>query len=194
MSDTKVRTKERVPAKQQERYASLVSLTDAVCRQHLNEEYAELCRKMAAALCRKRPSPVDNGQPASWACGIVQAIGSVNFLFDKTQAPHWTAHELCAFFGISQSNAALRARQLRTLFHLSPMNWEWTLPSRMAKNPLVWMIQVNGVILDVRMAPREVQELAFAKGLIPYLPTATTTGTTAAAAHSRGPAKEGRHV
>jgi hypothetical protein len=31
---------------------------------------------------------------------------------------------------------------------------------------------VNGFIIDVRHAPREIQEEAFRKGLIPYLPDA----------------------
>ncbi len=32
------------------------------------------------------------------------------------------------------------------------------------------MLEVNGFIMDVRHAPREVQEMAFEKGLIPYIP------------------------
>jgi hypothetical protein len=76
---------------QEPRSVSDVGTTDAVCQKHLCEEYAELCRKMAAALCRKRPSPAETGQAASWACGIAHAIGSLNFLFDKTQKPHLTA-------------------------------------------------------------------------------------------------------
>ena len=35
---------------------------------------------------------------------------------------------------------------------------------------MVWMLQVNGLMLDVRQMPREVQEIAFEKGLIPYIP------------------------
>lgn len=172
MSDPSPRLSERVPAKLQERYQSLVSLTDAVCQEHLTAEYAELCRKMAAALCRKRPSPIESGQAASWAGGIAYAIGAVNFLFDPSQNPHLTARELCALFGISQSNAAAKASQLRTIFDLSPLSWEWALRSKLADNPLVWMVSVNGVLADLRKAPREVQELAVAKGLIPYLPGA----------------------
>ena len=37
-------------------------------------------------------------------------------------------------------------------------------------NPLAWMICVDGFILDVRSAPRKVQEVAYAQGLIPYIP------------------------
>ena len=44
------------------------------------------------------------------------------------------------------------------------------LPSRLDDNPMVWMLQVNGFMVDVRHAPREVQEIAFKKGLIPYIP------------------------
>ena len=35
---------------------------------------------------------------------------------------------------------------------------------------MAWMIQVNGLILDARYAPRWVQEEALSKGLIPYIP------------------------
>ena len=37
-------------------------------------------------------------------------------------------------------------------------------------NPLAWMITVNGFAMDVRTLPREIQEVAYQKGLIPYIP------------------------
>jgi len=46
----------------------------------------------------------------------------------------------------------------------------WTLPSRMEKNPMIWMISLNGFVVDVRNQPKEIQEIAFEKGLIPYIP------------------------
>ena len=46
----------------------------------------------------------------------------------------------------------------------------FTLPSRVDDNPLIWMLEVNGLIMDIRMCPREAQEAAFEKGLIPYIP------------------------
>ena len=53
---------------------------DAFCKQHVNDDYADLCRKLTAKLGRKRPSPLVSGLPNTWACGIVRAIGWVNFL------------------------------------------------------------------------------------------------------------------
>jgi hypothetical protein len=35
---------------------------------------------------------------------------------------------------------------------------------------MIWMIQVNGLIVDARHMPRAIQEEAFHKGLIPYIP------------------------
>jgi hypothetical protein len=38
------------------------------------------------------------------------------------------------------------------------------------QNPLVWMAEVNGLLVDLRDTPREVQVFAYKKGLIPYGP------------------------
>jgi hypothetical protein len=51
-----------------------------------------------------------------------------------------------------------------------PLDPRWTLPSFAEKNPLVWMAEVNGLLVDLRHMPRDLQEIAFAKGLIPYIP------------------------
>ena len=42
-----------------------------------------------------------------------------------------------------------------------------TLPSRIEDNPFVWMVRVNGFIVDVREAPYEIQEQAYYQGIIP---------------------------
>jgi hypothetical protein len=53
---------------------------------------------------------------------------------------------------------------------IDPPPPEWSLPSLLDKNPLVWMAKVNGMLVDLREMPREVQEIAFEKGMIPYIP------------------------
>jgi hypothetical protein len=50
------------------------------------------------------------------------------------------------------------------------MDPNWYLPSKMNDNPLAWQIMFNGLILDVRSLPRNIQEIAYRKGLIPYIP------------------------
>jgi Domain of unknown function (DUF6398) len=159
-----------VPKTVKPRYDEIVELVDAVCRTHLTEEYAALTRDLAAAVARKRPSPLLRGQSRTWACGLTYTIGSVNFLFDPAQQPHVRGADLCTLFGVSPSAGAAKSREIMRLFDIVPLDPRWSLPSRLAENPLVWMIPVNGVIVDMRMMPRERQEQAYALGLIPFVP------------------------
>ena len=55
-------------------------------------------------------------------------------------------------------------------FGMSQFDPEYTLPSKMGDNPYVWLLSVNGFIIDVRHAPREIQEEALRLGLIPFIP------------------------
>jgi hypothetical protein len=162
--------RESIPQQMRPTYATIVNLTDAVCKEHLNEEYADLCRRLAGALARKRPSPLARGKLEVWACGIVYTIGAVNFLFDRCQSPHLRADELCRLFNVSQSTGSAKATLIRNMFDMMQMDPRWCLPSMMDKNPLAWMIQVNGLMVDARYAPRAIQEEALRLGLIPYLP------------------------
>lgn len=148
----------------------IVHMIDQFCRDHLNDEYSVLCRKLAEKLARKRPSPLLRGSPESWASGIVRTIGWVNFLHDKSQTPYMRLGDIDACFGISESGGAAKLKAIRTMLRIRHFDHEWTLPSRMADSAPIWMLEVNGFIVDVRDAPREVQELAFRKGLIPYIP------------------------
>ncbi len=161
---------ERIPATQQKRYDEIVGLTDQFCQQHLNEEYRDLCRRMAAKLCRKRPSPITTGKANTWACGIVCSVGRVNFLFDKSQTPHVRLDELCQYFDLSPKTGLAKSTDILELLKCGHADPNWTLPSRLADNPLAWLIQINGIIVDARHAPREIQEEAFRRGWIPYLP------------------------
>ncbi len=161
---------ESVPLKMRPIYDEIVGLTDAFCAAHLNAEYAHVCRALAAKLARKRPSPLGSGRANTWAAAIVHTIGRVNFLSDKSQTPHMRADDLAKLFGLSQSTVGNKSKQIMDLLKIGLMDAEWTLPSQMDRNPMAWLISVNGLILDARHAPREVQEIAFRKGLIPYLP------------------------
>ncbi len=148
----------------------VIGLIDQFCKEHLNEEYAVLCRELAEKLGRKRPSPLLQGSPNAWASGIVRAVGWVNFLHDKSQTPYMRATDIDHYFGTSSSSGAAKSAEIRKMFKMHQLDPSWCLPSSLDDNPMVWMLQVNGFMMDVRNAPREVQEIAFNKGLIPYIP------------------------
>lgn len=148
----------------------ILGMIDQFCREHLNEEYAALCRKLADKLARKRPSPLLSGRPETWACGIIRTIGWVNFLDDRSQTPHMKLTAIDKAFGIAESTGQGKSKAIRSMLKVRQFDHRWTVPSRIDENPMIWMLEVNGFIMDIRNCPREAQEIAFRKGLIPYIP------------------------
>lgn len=166
----KAKKSESVPKTMQAKFDSITALTDDFAAKHLSEEYAQRIRLATAALCRKRPSPLSSGRDYTWACGITHALGMVNFLFDPSQDPHISAGELYEIFGVSASTGQAKSKKVRDTLKMSQLDPDWSLPSRMDSNPLIWMLEVDGFIMDIRSAPLELQEIALEKGLIPYIP------------------------
>lgn len=166
----KKRTSLSVPANMKFIYDEAVNLGDHYCSGNLNEEYSQLCRQALATLCRKRPSPLERGTIASWVCSVIYAIGSANFLFDKASKPYTTAQDLADAFGISKSTAASKAKQIRDWLQINYYNHQWLLPSQLGTSSIVWRISVDGLIVDARHLPRHLQEIAYNKGLIPFIP------------------------
>ena len=159
-----------IPKSMQATYGAVVALTNAFCREHLNDEYRDLAGAMTAALCRKRPSPLTSGQPRTWACGIIHVLGQLNFLSDKDSQPYMTLAAVSAGFGVGESTASAKARVISDALHTNRMDPTWMLKSIIDRNPLVWMAEVDGMLVDIRSMPREVQVIAYEKGMIPYIP------------------------
>lgn len=106
-------------------------------RDHLNDEYCDLAQAMTAALCRKRSNPLASGQPRTWACGVIYALGQLNFLSDWASQPYMTMAEACAGFGVGQSTAFAKARVITDSLHTNRMDPTWMLKSFVDRNPLV---------------------------------------------------------
>ena len=159
-----------VPKEMQARYDEITQLTDAFSATYLNEEYRDLCRQLIATLCRKRVSPLAGGRANTWAPAVIHALGMANFLFDSSQTPHVSSKQISEHFHLSQNTVQEKSKQIRNLLNITQLDVNWTLPSKVSQNPLIWMIQVNGLVVDARHMPREIQEEAFFKGFIPYIP------------------------
>ena len=103
----------RVPKAQWGKYSAVRLLTDAFCEAHLTEEYADLARQLTAALCRKRPNPLNRGSEAGWGAGIIHALGVVNFLFDRSQSPRSMPRWVYEGFRVSESTGSSKSRAVR---------------------------------------------------------------------------------
>ena len=163
-------TTENIPKSMADKFASITTLTDSFCEHHLNDEYRSMIRRALAALARKRPSPLLRGKENVWAAAAVHAIGRINFLDDHSQSPHCKPKVIYEFFGVAESTGQSKSKEIRNLLKMGPMSPEWTLPSCLANNPVVWMLQVNGFIVDIRHESLELQQIAYEQGLIPFIP------------------------
>jgi len=150
--------------------AAIIELTDRICTSHLDAEYAELCRKLIGKLARKRPSPVLRGAPHVWAGAVIQAVGTVNFLFDRTQRPHMTHDGLSTITGAAKTTLGAKSRLICDWLRIGPFSPEFCRRELLPNNPLVWLVQVNGLIVDARQLPPDLQAEARRKGLIPDIP------------------------
>src|SRR2546423_3859936 len=125
-------TSQHVPKDMQARFEEITQRTSAFCQTYLNDEYEQLCRELTATLCRKRPSPLIRGKAATWACGIVHAVGTVNFLFDSSQKPYVSSSQIANYFDLSSSTMQTKSKQIRDLMGMYQMDPDWTLPSKVA--------------------------------------------------------------
>ncbi len=124
-----------------ESLAVIVGLIDQFCREHLNEEYAVLCRRLAEKLARKRPSPLLHGSPNAWASGIVRAIGGVNFMHDKSQTPYMRSTDIDHYLGTSPSSGAAKLAAIRKMLGMHQLDPNWSLPSRLVHHRTSYLPQ-----------------------------------------------------
>jgi hypothetical protein len=158
-----------IPMPFRERYAELIESIDEFCAAHLNDEYKDVCQRLAADLCQDG-SPILKGKTSSWAAGIIWSIGRVNFLSDMSFEPAMTQQEFSKAIGVSPATISAKSRVIWNGLELMQCDPDYTVASQADRNPLVWMAEVDGFIMDLRSAPRELQEQAFEMGLIPYIP------------------------
>jgi hypothetical protein len=121
-------------------------------------------------LAQKRPSPLTRGKPQVWACAVVRVIGWVNFLDGGSQEPHMPLTAIDKAFEVAESTGQGKAKAIRDLLRIRQFDFRWMLRQRIETTSMAWMIEVNGLPMDARNLRRELQEEAFQKGLIPYIP------------------------
>ena len=167
----------KIPAAMRAVAGAIIALTDEVCAGLLDEEYAILAREVVAKLARKRPSPIQSGRAPTWAGAVVYALGQVNFLFDSATKPYATADDLSAAFGVAKSTLSAKAKQVRDLTKMDYGTPEFLREAMVDASPMIWFIQVDGLIVDARQLPPQLQAQAFDLGVIPYIPALGRDGT-----------------
>lgn len=125
----------------------LIEMTAAFCQQHVDTEYERLCRELIEKMARKRPVPFLSGRTEIWAAAIVHALGTINFLFDKSFPPHTTADTLCDYFHVSRRTVAQKAKLIRGMFKLGYFDPQFSTEHIAKNNPLAGLTMVDGFVV-----------------------------------------------
>jgi hypothetical protein len=142
------------------RKTAILALLQPFCTETLNEEYYELCEQVLNKLGRKKTNVIFlTGQLNIWAAAVVHAVGSINFLFDKSQTPHTTVADIHTFFGTKTSTVANKSKEIRDLLKMRQFGNEFVTKNNAASNPFNNMVMVNGFIVSVNALPEDMQAL-----------------------------------
>ena len=148
-------TKEEIKNKEKK----LLELIGSFCDQNLDDDYYQLCQKLVLKLGRKRDVPFKRGKIEIWAAAIIHAIGSINFLFDKSFEPYVTAEQICEYFGTKKSTVSNKARQIKDMFKMGYYDSDFSTQNMTENNPFNDMVMVNGLIVPLSSIPEDLQEM-----------------------------------
>jgi hypothetical protein len=111
-------------------------------------------------LGRKRNVPFETGQAQIWAVAVIHALGTINFLFDKSAELYVSIDEINDFFGTKKSTTGNKSKEIRDLLKLSYWDREFSTGRMANNNPLANLVMVDGFIVPINTLPEEYREIA----------------------------------
>jgi hypothetical protein len=148
----------------EEKMEQLIGMTGGFCQQFLDEDYKQLCEKLIRKMSRKRLVPFLSGRIEIWAAAVVYALGSINFLFDKSFKPYATAEDICNYFGTSKSTTSQKSKVIRDMFRMGYYDSEFSTRHMKENSPFSNLVMINGLIVDKRHLAPEIQEMLKREG------------------------------
>ena len=137
----------------------LLEMTDSFCDSHLDEDYKRLCVKLIEKMSRKRNVPFLSGRIEIWASAIIYALGSINFLFDRSFEPYVCADDICDYFRSNKSTVSQKAKVIRDMFRMQYYDDNFSTTVMMEKNPFDKLVVVNGLVVPIESLPPEIRDL-----------------------------------
>jgi hypothetical protein len=167
----------RIPPALAPRADRIIAATDRICDERLDGDYKGFARKLVGRLGRKRQSPLAFGEEPVWAGAVLYTVGRYNYLFEGGEQPHMTRDELGKLTGVPKRKMAEKSKEIRDFLRMGDLEPE--LMKRKYVHAIVnpYHMMVDGLIVDARGLPPEVQDEAVRRGLVPPIPPAPGEGT-----------------
>lgn len=142
----------------EEKKQIILDLVREFCSKKLNEEYFELGERLIQKLGRKRNVPFITGKPEIWAAAILHALGTINFLFDKSFEPYLSISDINDYFGTSKSTIGNKSKQIRELLKIDLWDNEFSTKRMNESNPYANLVMVDGLIVPLNTLPEHYQQ------------------------------------
>ncbi|GAB1855273.1 hypothetical protein MHTCC0001_01060 [Flavobacteriaceae bacterium MHTCC 0001] len=142
-----------------QREQQLLELTGMFCVQKLNEEYFLLCERLIKKMGRKRDVPFKRGKLEIWAAATIYAIGSINFLFDKSSEPYISSKQISEYFGTKHTTVTNKAKVIKDMFDMWYFSPEFSTQNMQQNNPLNDLVMVDDLIVPICSLPENIQQM-----------------------------------
>ena len=129
------------------RKEQILELIKGFCTEKLDDEYLELSARLLNKLGRRRDVSFMSGRVEIWAAAIVHALGTINFLFDKSFEPYATVDDISLYFGANKSSTGQKSKIIRDLLDLGYFDREFSTKRISEDNPFDKLTMVNGFIV-----------------------------------------------
>ena len=131
----------------------ILNLIKEFCTQKLDDDYFELSERLLSKLGRKRDVPFMSGKVEIWAAAVIHALGTINFLFDKSFEPYTTVDEINVSFGTNKSSTGQKSKVIRDLLNLGYFDSEFSTQRAKQNNPFDRLTMVNGFFVFKDSSP-----------------------------------------
>lgn len=148
----------------------ILNLIKEFCTQKLDDDYFELSERLLSKLGRKRNVPFMRGKIEIWAAAVIHALGTINFLFDKSFEPYTTVEEINVFFGTNKSSSGQKSKVIRDLLNLGYFDNEFSTQRAKQNNPFDRLTMVNGFFVFKDSSSEAPPQISLPKVLPPKAP------------------------
>lgn len=95
------------------------------CNQYLDNEYTEICNQVFENLLKDNSAVFNRGKAEIWSAAIVWAVGSINFLADKSFEPYASLYDVCKYFNANTSSVGQKASKIRKMLNIDIFNTDY---------------------------------------------------------------------
>lgn len=128
------------------------------CQKYLDKEYTDICSHVFHDLLETNPTVFNRGQFGIWGAAIVWAVGSVNFLGDKSFEPYASLADVCSYFNANKSSVGQKSAKIKKQLNIDHFNPDYQTTNAVSDFLSSLVMTPEGLIVPVDMFENDSEE------------------------------------